>query len=63
MSGGQHGKAYQAALRCRECGQVDHIWRKCNRAKAKGHVKHMYCWRCGEVTAHEEIGGDWWNSR
>jgi len=57
MSGGNHGKKKQAELVCPKCGNVSYIWRRGNRLKKEGHVKHMWCPVCEEVTGHVERRG------
>ena len=42
-------------LRCTECHNVVEIFRKINRQKKKGHIKHMYCPYCKKVVAFEEL--------
>jgi len=45
----------QKHLKCGVCDEVFPIWRKANRNKSDGHVKHLYCVRCREITAHVEL--------
>ncbi len=42
-------------LRCTECGAVFILWRLQSRRRAEGHVKHLWCFCCQEVTAHREL--------
>ena len=42
-------------LKCTVCGDVFPIQRRINRNRAKGHIKHLWCLKCREVTAHKEI--------
>ena len=42
-------------LECKECGNVFSIWRKSGRQKPEGHIKHLYCYKCQQVTAHVEL--------
>lgn len=40
---------------CQECGQHNVFTRKASKRKKRGHVKHMWCISCEEVTAHTEV--------
>jgi len=44
-----------AHLKCGECNNPVQIFRKRHRMKEKGHVKHMWCFKCKETTAHIEL--------
>lgn len=48
----------QVILQCRVCGNVFFIWRKRSRLRARGHIKHLYCYVCKVDTAHFEIKED-----
>ena len=54
MSGGNRSAKAEAQLECPKCGNVAHIWRRAAKLKPKGHVKHMWCPVCREVTGHVE---------
>lgn len=41
-------------LLCEECGNEMLIPRKRGWRREKGHVKHMYCYKCGKVTGFIE---------
>lgn len=41
-------------LACKECGFVQTIRRFQGKNKESGHVKHIYCVMCKDVTEHEE---------
>jgi len=45
----------QVELECSECGNRAFIWRRRGKLKEKGHVKHLWCMRCQERTAHVEV--------
>lgn len=50
-------------LICEECGGTFPIPRKRHQLRKRGHVKHLWCYRCKKVTAHIEgnvtgTGGD-----
>ncbi len=47
-------KLVQTSLVCEECGYREYIWRKAGRQRPCGHIKHMWCYRCKERTAHIE---------
>lgn len=55
MSGGVHGQMQQVTLRCKECGCMAFIWRRKSKLKERAHVKHLWCRRCQERTAHVEV--------
>lgn len=48
-------KAIKKALECYECRNVQIIFRKFGRNKRKGHIKHLYCFRCRKTTVHKEL--------
>lgn len=48
------GKVEMTQLRCPQCGTVNIIWRKKSKLKKDGHLKHMYCPICKEVTGQYE---------
>jgi hypothetical protein len=54
MAAGSYTKTFQSHLECSECGTVATIWRKRVKPKEKNHVKHMYCYKCMDTTAHIE---------
>lgn len=41
-------------LRCLECGAIFPIWRRLSSNRARGHVKHLWCYRCRKRTPHVE---------
>lgn len=41
-------------LICEECGSTFPIPRKRYQLRKRGHVKHLWCYRCKKVTAHIE---------
>lgn len=50
-------------LFCEKCGSTFPIMRQKGYGREKGHVKHVWCIKCKEVTAHLEaldrpVGGD-----
>ena len=45
----------QVELRCECCGDSAFIWRKKSKLKEKGHVKHLWCPKCLDRTAHVEV--------
>lgn len=55
MSGGQHGPMAEVRLRCQNCGNETMIWRRKGRLKEPNHVKHLWCFKCRDRTAHVEV--------
>lgn len=47
-------KMYISNLVCEDCGNVFPIPRKQSERRGKGHVKHLWCYKCTGVTAHIE---------
>jgi predicted RNA-binding Zn-ribbon protein involved in translation (DUF1610 family) len=45
-------------LECPDCGNHQKIRRITGRQHKKKHVKHMYCYKCKEVTGHIEVKED-----
>jgi ribosomal protein S27E len=43
-------------VRCTECKNTTSIFRHPKDKKAKGHIKHMYCYHCKRITKHIEVG-------
>jgi hypothetical protein len=54
MAAGSYTKTVPAYLECECCSTVTTIRRKTGKVKEREHVKHMYCYKCKEVTAHTE---------
>ena len=48
--------ACRCVLICPVCGNAAVIWRRRGRLRPAGHLKHLWCWRCQEVTPHTEVG-------
>lgn len=48
----------QTFLKCSCCGNVNTIFRKRHKMKEKNHVKHMYCYKCKEITKFIEVKED-----
>lgn len=46
-------------LECCDCGNVVKIWRYISRQKEKGHIKHLYCYKCKNTTPHKELKNLW----
>lgn len=42
-------------FRCCECGTEITAPKRANKQTPRGHIKHMWCYKCKEVTAHEQI--------
>jgi len=51
---GKAVKMETSKLICEECGTEMLIPRKRGQRREKGHVKHMYCYKCKETTAFIE---------
>jgi hypothetical protein len=58
MASGSKTRTSQTHLSCSCCSNVVSIHRKRSKMKEKNHVKHMYCWKCKETTAHIEVKED-----
>ncbi len=41
-------------LNCKECDSVFMVPRKRSRKREEGHIKDLYCVKCGKVTKHVE---------
>jgi hypothetical protein len=54
MSVSARTKVIQTHLQCPECKNIVTIYRRGNRTKEKNHLKHMYCFRCKDITGHIE---------
>lgn len=55
MTVGSKTRTAQTFLQCSCCGNINPIFRKRSKMKAKNHIKHLYCYKCKEVTAHVEV--------
>jgi len=42
-------------LKCTICGNIFSIHRRKGRNKAKGHKKHLWCFKCQQITIHKEV--------
>lgn len=49
-------KTFTTEHKCQECNAITTIHRKMAKRKERGHIKHMYCYRCHDTTAHAELG-------
>jgi len=47
-------KMVTSKLHCTVCGNTQSIPRKRSKRREEGHIKHMFCIRCNETTAHIE---------
>ena len=45
-------------LECTKCHNLVEIFRKKSKMKEKGHIKHFYCYKCKERTAHLDHRGE-----
>jgi hypothetical protein len=45
----------QKELKCEVCGDIFPIFRKAWKNKESGHIKHLYCYKCKNITAHIEL--------
>ena len=50
----KHRDIYISDLRCGECGSVFPIPRKKHAKREQGHIKDLWCYRCGKVTKFKE---------
>jgi hypothetical protein len=58
MASGSKTRTTQTFLKCDCCGNVNPIFRKKSKQRDKGHLKHMYCYKCKEIKAHLEVKED-----
>lgn len=58
MASNSKTKTAETFLQCKECGNVTRIHRKRSKMREKNHIKHMYCYKCREVTPHIEVKED-----
>lgn len=47
-------KMFYSNLVCNKCGNAFKVPRKRAKKREEGHIKHMYCIKCKEITAHIE---------
>lgn len=45
---------YISELRCTECGAVFPIPRKKHARREQGHIKDLWCYKCGKITKFKE---------
>ena len=50
----KHRDMYISILRCGECGSVFPIPRMKHARREKGHIKDIWCYKCGNVTKFKE---------
>jgi predicted RNA-binding Zn-ribbon protein involved in translation (DUF1610 family) len=58
MASGSKTRTLSTNLQCPECGNTLTIHRKRSKMREKNHVKHVYCYKCKEVTGHVEVKED-----
>jgi hypothetical protein len=58
MASGARTATKDTYLECEVCENLVTIRRKRSKMKEKNHKKHMYCYKCKEVTAHIEVKED-----
>ena len=58
MASGSKTRTAQTFLKCSCCDNVNPIFRKRSKMREKHHIKHMYCYKCKEITAHVEVRED-----
>jgi hypothetical protein len=58
MASGSKTRTATTHLECDCCKNLVTIQRKKSKQKDKGHIKHMYCYKCKETTAHIEVKED-----
>jgi len=54
MSCGRKTKTKPTYLECENCKNVVTIQRRLSKMHGHNHVKHMYCYKCKQVTPHIE---------
>jgi Fe2+ or Zn2+ uptake regulation protein len=45
---------YISKLICTECGEIFPIPRRISKQREKGHIKHIWCFKCNQVTKFKE---------
>lgn len=55
MASGARTSTLPTYLNCEVCNNTVPIFRKRHKMKEKGHVKHMWCFKCKDTTAHIEV--------
>ena len=45
----------RSELYCENCNEKFIIFRKRGNLRGNGHIKHVWCYRCKDVTAHTEV--------
>lgn len=58
MASGSKTRTSPTHLQCPQCDNPVTIHRKRSKMREKNHVKHMYCFKCKEVTGHVEVKDD-----
>lgn len=58
MGRGYQGPLIRSNSYCQICGTVFTVWRPKAHKRPHNHVKHLYCVKCKEVTAHQEERGN-----
>lgn len=58
MAVGSKTRTAPTHLQCPKCNHIMTIQRKRSKMKEKNHIKHMYCYKCREVTGHIEVKED-----
>lgn len=58
MATGSKTRTAPTHLQCPVCGNIVTIHRKRSKMRGKNHTKHMYCYKCQEVTGHIELRED-----
>jgi len=58
VGGNKYRQSYRSTLRCDICGTTKEIVRPGGQRRAQGHVKHTWCHKCRDRTAHIEGGED-----
>lgn len=48
-------KIDQSDLICLKCGNITSIQRRKSNKKKTLHIKHLYCYKCMDVTRHAEL--------
>ena len=45
----------RSELYCENCNTIFPLYRHKNRLRGNGHIKHVWCYKCREYTAHVEV--------
>lgn len=56
---GRGAKMITTNLKCEECSNIFNIPRKHGEKRDRGHIKHIWCYKCKKETAHKDFNNDY----